>query len=203
MQAFNKEQQHYLKALLSDAMTNASASLSGMLGIEVTHDHLQMFFSQGRTKVYPCYKTDPSVVMLVTPLMGDISGKSFLVFDLNDVELIMTLNPIKASSLSGDILRETLLKEIDNVVSAAFITTVANRLQIPMFGDVPEMHNQSPAIINDVLNQYQPGDINSVVCQSTFLSPKYSQFNPQFIWKFNAPVFQQTIARAVETVGNS
>lgn len=202
MQAFNKEQQQYIKSLLNDAMANAAMSLSGMLGVNVTHDPAQMFIANGETKIYPCFKSDPQVVLLVTPLMGDLPGKSFLVFDRADVNTMMLLNPIKSSSLSPDILRETLLKEIDNVVSASFVTTVANRLSLSVFGDVPEIHSLSPAVANDLIHQYTPGDTSAMVCQSNFIMAGKPGFGPQFIWKFNIPVLQQSINRAVATVGN-
>src|SRR4051812_21706168 len=72
--------------------------------------------------------------ILVTQVIGEFSGKSFLIFNTNESqEIFRTLN----SAHNNQTLNEAFLLEIDNIMSASVIAELSDAFGLEIYGDVP------------------------------------------------------------------
>lgn len=188
--------QNALKSLFNDAMAHAAVSFGKLLGAEIVSEPVMLFTSIADTRIYPCFKSSHELIVLVTPLIGDLPGKSFLVFDQKDLGVLYQSGFGKQVDINNLILQDAMLKEVDNIVSASFVTVISNRLSIAIFGDVPELYHQSSGIVNDVIHSYIPNGPVSMVCQSAFSMKQNPAFSVQFIWKVSADVLTHALTMA-------
>jgi hypothetical protein len=168
-------------------MSRAADSFSRFTGIVVEAGAVDVFLDKEIVDGFKYTQNESSLYMLITPLLGDLAGKSYFILRENEANTI-----IRNSSLTGDhILRDAMLKEIDNVLSAAVITHLANSCKIDLFGDVPELQRISSLNANEMIHKFSPGIDDSLVFKSQFTSKAHEDFTPQFIWKFSADILNK------------
>ncbi len=127
--------------------------------------------------------------ILSTQIIGDISGKSFLIFSSEESsEIFKTLN----SSISNDALKEAFLLEIDNIISASVIAELSNSLGLEIYGDVPRLtkiHSKAlESLMIQELNNEEPSSV--IFCNTTFQLDAKERVHPQFIWKLSNRLFE-------------
>ncbi len=126
--------------------------------------------------------------VLKTELHGDLNGASFLIFSSREIDKIVKYclpeNFWGNETDEQKKMRLEFINEIDNIMSSAVITEMANELDSFLYGGVPQL---------DILSG--PG-------MSEFLTREFTQYNsfyqfkasftgtelgiaPRFIWMFN------------------
>lgn len=170
--------------LMKNAMTKAARSFSMMLKKEVVAERIEV--SSG--EAYNGYAKDRKVVLLVTSLIGNLTGKSFFILSEGDVKNIMhSVN--QASGMMGDHLMEEVLKELDNILSASVISELANELDAEIYGDVPELHLIDSKSVEGYICSGQLSGTHLYV-RYRFLLPDKRDFAPQFIWKVSDRILE-------------
>ena len=121
-------------------------------------------------------------------MIGDISGKSYLIFNQEETEEVFRV--LQTSVVNND-LKDAFLKEIDNIISASVISELANALGIEIYGDVPHLAKVSgPELEDFIRTELNTHDSQSViVCNASFQFENHEKVNPHFIWKLNSKIF--------------
>lgn len=139
MEKPSKTTKEAAKALFREGYLKAAASLAALSGKKADITKMEITFSApGNLLEKLSDKKDFTV--LLTEVIGDARGKSFLVLDPYEVDKLseMMLSKLKNFDNTEE-FREIILKELDNVMAAAVITVLANFLNLKIFGDVPHI----------------------------------------------------------------
>ena len=93
---------------------------------------------------------------------------------------------------------EALLKELDNILSAAVITQFSNYMDSTIFGDVPMItHTNQFALKNKITEDFQDeGSEYFLVADTQFVFENNTSMCPQFIWKLTEG-FMEGIKRVI------
>lgn len=170
-----------LKNVFDSAMGRAAEVFSRLTGTNVTAEPVAVSLTNVSERTLNIFKNEVDIV-LITPVIGDFPGKSFLVFTKTDAEAISDANGAKSLT---PLMQDSLLKEFDNILSAAFISNLCDILKINLYGDVPDLQKLNSRLAAELINTYQPNGELSVICAAGFRSDKPG-FAPHFIWKFSS-----------------
>ncbi|MGC3943077.1 MAG: hypothetical protein QM762_00830 [Chryseolinea sp.] len=126
--------------------------------------------------------------VLVTQIIGDVSGKSFLIFNEDESQEIF-----KAVNLrrSNDALNEAFLMEIDNIISASVIAEMANALSLEIYGDVPSLVRMPASDLRSFVSKELGNDSSTSVifCNTSFRFDERDTIHPQFVWSLSNRIF--------------
>jgi chemotaxis protein CheY-P-specific phosphatase CheC len=126
--------------------------------------------------------------VLTTQIIGDVSGKSFLILSNKECqEIFRALN----GKVANEKFQEAFLLEIDNIISASVISELANALNAEIYGDVPKLtriavRELSRLVETEMLND---GHSNLIYCNTSFLLNSV-ETKPHFIWKLSDEIFE-------------
>ncbi|MEM9829144.1 MAG: hypothetical protein AAF944_00820 [Bacteroidota bacterium] len=127
---------------------------------------------------------------LTSGIIGDMQGKSYLLLTQADCEAIFeTCLPSSGSANERRIMKEAIIKELDNTISAAVIAEFSNVLQINIYGDVPHlMAGTAKEVQLSILNDFtkQSRDDIYIFANTHFLFEKNTTLRPRFFWKSHA-----------------
>lgn len=170
--------------LMRPGMEKAAQSLSNVIAREVTIDMEPLPKTVVRM-TDACLQSNPKqdLLVLTTQIIGSLNGKSFLVLDAKGINEISKIIPAHQI----DKLKEALLLEIDNIISAAVISVLSNQLMIEIYGDVPRLSKikccDLSAFIQAETKDHSLISIDSVL----HLSPD-AHLNARFLWSLDSKV---------------
>lgn len=127
--------------------------------------------------------------VLITQLIGDVSGRSFLI--LNEEESKEIFKAIHITS-GNPKLNEAFLLEIDNIISASVIAELSNQLKLEIYGDVPQLIKINAPDLHEFLRyETSTEDAASVIfSNTTFKFDGKEKIHPQFIWRLSNKIFE-------------
>ena len=168
-------------------MVNRNLSFTNSSTVLINHEQ-EFYYSQGE---------EGKLMVLTTNLIGDLSGRSFLI--LNEKERAEICRSVSPTKVMDEKLQEALLLEIDNIISASVIGQLADDLGIEAYGDVPNLEYVNTKSIQQFLSSAISSESQTsiVLCNATFLLDKQEYIHPQFIWKLSAEVFQMIKQQSV------
>jgi chemotaxis protein CheY-P-specific phosphatase CheC len=183
-----RSQENFLMHVLNSGFNKAATSFSRLINrpvkiinsqsILVRHDEDFSYVSEEQGELY----------VLVTQVIGDISGKSFLIFNHEESqEIFRALN----TSITNEVLNEAFLLEIDNIISASVIAELSDTLNLEIYGDVPQLAK----IQSQHLHKFMTGETSKdepssmIFSNTTFQFDQKDKIHPQFIWKISSKVF--------------
>jgi chemotaxis protein CheY-P-specific phosphatase CheC len=203
----NFREQQYISELLQAGYNHAAKAFASFTGHEVTISNVKLEFTDDPKILSSWVPGNSRFVTLTTDVIGDLKGKSYLVFSMLEAErVVKACQPAKWQSDRPD-LAEALLMELDNILSASVITELSNKLGSRIYGDVPFFHELAgddffKMILKDFgSNQRQPGDI-LLISNAYFKFEDDREMRPQFIWKFNAN-FLKAVSLAVTATSHA
>ncbi|MDJ1467941.1 hypothetical protein QNI19_29290 [Cytophagaceae bacterium DM2B3-1] len=176
---FNDYDVAAVRDLMNGALLQAADAFSKMVNdtLEVKEVNLTC------TQPVDLFAHYTEAFLLTTEVKGEIQGKSYLLLDNEEAQVAiakMRVNdPFNADELT--IFQKSALLELDNVLSAAALTWVANRLNIFCYGDVPHLQKLTHTEIQSFFKA--EADSSSWIIQSKLYSHK-DQTSPSFIWLF-------------------
>lgn len=123
--AFQQGYTHAVSALtqLIDEKIYYENCLNKFVQVKDLHAHLKEFTTDGSH-------------VLTTELFGDMAGKSYWVLDHETYERITQRIQ---TGLKATLLEKEFVKELDNILSAAVISQLADKLNLNMYGDIPHL----------------------------------------------------------------
>lgn len=167
------------KAALSfSKLINRPVKITNTQSILIRHDDDFSCISEEQGDLY----------VLVTHIIGDIAGKSFLFFNREESEEIF--KALKSSMVSES-LNEAFLMEIDNIISASVISEISNTFNLEIYGDVPHLNKIHSRDLQEFLTkEISKEDPSSVIfSNTTFQFDQKDRVHPQFVWKLSSKIF--------------
>lgn len=119
--------------------------------------------------------------LVTTEIFGEVTGKSYLFLSDDEFRLLTTNIPDSKDPTVN--YKEEFLKELDNIISAAVITELANKLQKKMYGNVPMLVGKVASKVGDRIYDDFADHTNKVYVNSvSFLFENNPAISPLFIW---------------------
>lgn len=176
-----------ISSLITKGLERAAQSFSVLMRqpVQIKSSNLAIVT---RPDDFSLFDEEGELTVLVTNVIGGISGKSFLIFNAHERREILNHLPDKL----GSAYHEAFLLEIDNIISASVIAAFSEALQIEAYGDVPQLRqmpaSELKAFIHEETQNYAAGKM--VSCSSYFTFSAGHEVHPQFIWKIRSDVLQ-------------
>ncbi len=134
-------------------------------------------------------KETGSLTLITTEIIGDIQGKSFLLLTESECRAMFnTCLPPGEPSEERQLMEEAILKELDNIVSAAVITEASNILQVSIYGDVPQLVEGTAEEVQLTVLADFTNSAGSDIClfaNTRFSFEQNTTLQPRFFWKFH------------------
>lgn len=138
--------------------------------------------------------------VLSTELKGGLKGVCYLVFtedESNEICKVALPPQIWNDKAKLSSMKEPLLLEVDNILSAAVVTQFANQLKIKVYGDVPFLNIHTEESLNNLINVQLHPDKLIMGFRTEFNSLK-SNFHPEFFWILE-PDFMENVRQTLIT----
>ena len=175
----------FILTIMQSGFERAASALSRIIEKPVDVSHVESLRFPDSTLVL-APKSEEDIVVLTTQLIGEVPGKSYLIFnDHESAEIRSVMQQPNAA------LHDASLLEIDNILSAAVISDLSNALAAEVYGDVPQLV-KIPA---QQLKEFFQTDIMTsdssqyFFTKATFLINNKEKIHPQFIWKLSTKIF--------------
>ncbi|MEN7550136.1 hypothetical protein AAG747_19610 [Rapidithrix thailandica] len=173
--------QQKLDLLFQRAFANASEAFRLFTGKPVQGGTPQYFFDKRSYIEEANQKTFHKHCLLVTKLIGEIEGRSFLLIPKQGCrELYTPLSDFKKEHVMLE-----FAKELDNILSAAVITEITNILQLNLHGGVPDLNILSKLVIETFIEGFSSGNQDFFVSTTFLVGNPSQQFQTQFLWQFS------------------
>ncbi len=157
-----------LKEVGNIGIGHASTSLSKMMNkpVNISLPYLKLI---PLLQLPQLVKNENPVVGIVLELKGDAKGFLLLMLSKNSAkQLIKTVLGSAEETNTFDEMEESVLKEIGNIMSGAYITALSNFLTISVGISTPfQTYDMSDAIINQIVGMMSSSDVNDVLYLKT------------------------------------
>jgi chemotaxis protein CheY-P-specific phosphatase CheC len=175
------------RQLLHIALANAAAAFSKMAAAQVAVKDFKVFIprNDGFTELLQD-ESGAFSFMLTTEMKGDLSAKSYLVFNQSAIN---ALNKIFLQAAThtpeGELspLQQSALLELDNILSAAVITQIADLLKVFVYGDVPYLYGLSKKDMAVFFHQ-DAAVYNPALCMQAKFHLSHMPVASSFLWLF-------------------
>jgi len=183
-----KSREEKLARIMSGGFERAARSFSNLINRKVKVTKCHSVLIQPNKSQAALAEESGQLYVLVTQIIGDVSGKSFLIFnEAESKEVFKAMNLRK----SDDAMNEAFLLEIDNIISASVIAELATALALEVYGDVPELNRLPAQDLNSFIIAEAGDDIHStlIFCNATFQFDERDSIHPQFVWNLSSRIF--------------
>jgi chemotaxis protein CheY-P-specific phosphatase CheC len=176
--------EHFILNIMRAGFDRAAAALSMIIDKPVEVSKVELTFPRDMAGTIIAEEAG-DLIVLTTRLMGDIHGKSYLIFNTEESNEIGA-----AIGQASSMLHEAALLEIDNIVSAAIISDLSNALAVEVYGDVPHLLKiHAGDLYQFFQNEAKEGDAQMFFTKATFLINHNEKIHPQFIWRLSTKIF--------------
>jgi len=192
-----KSRESYIVQLMNLGFKRAAESFSKFLQVpvRVATPQVSAVNMPNRYSNYSEEKED--LYVLVTQIIGAFSGKSYLILNYRETEEIFKTVFKDHRALAN--MKEALLMDIDNIVSASVISELANVLDVEIYGDVPVL-KRIPFKNLQLFFRDEQGeeDVTKLIFTNTvFLFDSKDHIRPQFVWRLTANVFDSVLVHKI------
>lgn len=191
----------FLINAMNAGMSRAARSFSVMINSPVKTNPTQIVAVERNDNFLPLKENAGGLYLLTTQLIGSVTGKSYLVISEKESEAILRHLRKDNPELTESLL-DAFLMEIDNIVSAAVISELSDKLKIEVYGDVPQMKRMNGGELYPYLAaDKDERSHSSLIINTGFTIEKCPDVRPQFIWKISPALLDHaaTQLRAVQT----
>ncbi|MGD1889839.1 MAG: hypothetical protein ACFB15_04455 [Cyclobacteriaceae bacterium] len=200
MKALTNQEQRIVQHLIEIGYNNAASSFSSLVKQPVTIEALCFEIAETSTKVPITYQ-DGNMTLVTTDIMGEAGGRSYLLLSESECS---ALQGVCAPSISDEeqrkVMQEAIVKEIDNILSAAVLTEFSNALDLHVFGGVPHLFILPRQEMKGKIEEdFAAADDGYCLTANTrFLLEENTQLQPQFFWRLTTD-FLHRIEKYVAT----
>ena len=187
MNALSLSQQHSVQILFNTGFAHAAQAFSQIIARDVSVETARFVAAEEDIK-HAMHARSESTTLITTDIIGEAEGSSYLLLsDQANQALQGICLPTTLNAHQRTIMGEAVLKEIDNIVSAAVITKLSETLGLSIFGGVPQLHNLPSDNTEKMFRESFGQDYENCLLVSTrFLFTDVRQLQPQFFWKFSS-----------------
>jgi len=183
-----RSQENYLIHVLNSGFERAAASFSKLINRSVRIVNTQSLVLRHNDHFSYISEEQGDLHILVTQIIGDVSGKSYLVFNHDEcAEIFRALNSNPSAAL-----QDAFLLEIDNIISASVIAELSNALGLEIYGDVPQLLKIQGQDLQEFMRKEvsKDGPSSVIFSNAMFQFDSKDRVHPQFIWKMSSRIFE-------------
>lgn len=185
----NRSRENFLIHVMNTGFERAATSFSRLINKQVVISNAQSVLIRHDDNFSCLSEGEGDLYILITQIIGEISGKSFLIFNQDE-----SLEIFKAVGLNvrDTVLNEAFLLELDNIMSASVVSELSNALGLEIYGDVPQLVKIHSRNLQEFMEaEVSKDDPSSIILSNTtFQFEKSGRVHPQFIWKISSEVFE-------------
>ncbi|WP_038032885.1 chemotaxis protein CheC [Thermonema rossianum] len=195
------------RELFSIALANAADAFSKYAGEKVMiKDYSIEIFDKEQQDETIKRLQDEHFYTLTTEIKGALHGKTYLLFQHEEIKKVFQIfaqPPVSIVEKEGEItdIQKDILLELDNIISAAVVTQVANFTDLFIYGDIPRF-SYLPA--QQLSEQFKAdfATFGHVLNIRTQLQSYNTNLNPLFIC-FMDDDFLNTMKQMIKAKGNN
>lgn len=188
-----------LEEIINKGYNRAATSFASMIGHKVTIDNKRIDILKDKDSLSNTFKNRANIVLVITSIIGSLRGESYLLLTKEEEDVICKMSR-NAFGGGTSIENSLILKEIDNILSAAVITEFSNSLNIKIYGDVPhlfEINNVSE--FNKTVGEDKEDDYY-ILANANFEFDGHLSICPVFVWRFEKKLVELIEAIEVKTL---
>lgn len=192
MNSLSIQERYILQHLIANGYQQAAQAFSSVVNQKVYFETLDVEFIE--TDAYRLLNhADGELIVVVTDIMGEVGGSSYLLLsEQEQLELQRACFPNDSKSAQCQVMGEELIKEIDNIISAAVITEFSNVLDLHIYGGVPQLSTVSSGSVNEKIKQdFETKDNYYLIADTRFRFVNNTQLQPQFFWRLTPDFIQR------------
>ena len=191
MSKVSKELKSAAQSIFLKGYEKASLSFSSLSGENVKIKNFDLHFGDATDLLKQIIKTKNPTI-LITDIIGEVKGKSYLIFNEKDAKAIPELLVQKMKSLQENPeFAEIILKEVDNMVSAAVITELSNHLDLKIYGDVPQIVYPQQANKAWITNEIDHSrNLFAILSSANFSFEDNLKISPCFLWVLDKQFYE-------------
>lgn len=183
----NTSQEYKVRFLLEYGLEQTAKALSTMINhevraVQVALESYEHWMARGLEHKR---ELKDHVVILKTELVGGVSGINYFLLTKAEMKRIGAECLAKELAEGKGALLIEFLKEIENVLAAATISEMADKLRIDLFGDVPKIQAVYANEVDQVICREVAPLKPALVMQCQMHIPKLG-LSPDFLWLFDA-----------------
>jgi chemotaxis protein CheY-P-specific phosphatase CheC len=169
--------------IIGTALLKARSSMEMILQTPINIQKIDFGF---REDIFESQVEEAEYIYVIkTELMGELRGASHLLLPDYEVQRILS-NVLPASvmedeSENGKIMRDGFLTELDNMVSAAVISSLSDLLDINFYGHVPDMQIIKREEVDEFIDSESQNYDTIIHFKAIFFSEKLD-IAPHFMW---------------------
>ncbi|MES2678665.1 MAG: hypothetical protein V4635_02215 [Bacteroidota bacterium] len=172
------------KKIVKKGLLKAAESLSFFMKEKVDINELDFHISD---HIACPDKTGDNIHLLTTEVMGELPGVCYLVFSEEEAdrlrEVVLSAELRDSPELANE-MKDAILLEVDNIISASVITEFSNILNHRIYGNVPTLKLVNPSDLDRMLKERSGADFFAINFRTQFLSSNIN-FSPEFVWLFD------------------
>ena len=184
MNALTCQEQQMIQNLLDTGYAHAARAFFCLVKQQVSFQTISFgVFQIGATA--PLNDQEKCLTLVLTDVLGELDGRSYLV--LTEAECVAIQEaclPATGDSHRPTAMDKALLKEIDNILSAAMITKLSEALGLHIYGGVPQLFTLSPEASREKVREklFLTDQDYQLVVSAQFLFERSPSVQPQFLW---------------------
>lgn len=93
-------------------------------------------FDSDELKQICSLKPENDLMIIITDIMGDVGGRTYLVLNRKEWDAL-SAKGIAGNMKDSAAFREAFMMELDNIISAAFISKIADAFALKIYGAAP------------------------------------------------------------------
>lgn len=187
----NREREKIIIHIMNQGFQRASDAFSSFIGKSVKITNTQSVLVRHANDFSCISDEDGEIIVLVTKLIGDLTGKSYLILNADETSEIVKITSQTFGFVSHQ-LNDALLMEIDNIISASVISELSNNLKLEVYGDVPMLKRMKAEELENFMEREVEGMDRSamILSNTTFQFNVSERVHPQFLWKLSSKIFE-------------
>jgi chemotaxis protein CheY-P-specific phosphatase CheC len=194
MDVLNEIESKAAKSIIDKGFNSAAEKLSFFMKEKITIEEVE----EVEPKDFVNLKYKVNAHLLITDVVGELEGVCCLVFSEEEAKQFQ--NTALPKEITGDLamfelMKDAILLEVDNIISASIITEFSNLLKRKMHGSVPQLKVVNNIEFEEFVNEHLRSKSHIINLKTVFISAEKS-FSPMFICFLDQPFIDDIKAYA-------
>ncbi|MCU0390493.1 MAG: chemotaxis protein CheC [Thermoflexibacter sp.] len=183
MDLLTPKELHLANKLMNLALANSAESFAQLAKNDIKLQHAEIQFKPIRYVIDEHIHEENMLYTLSSAIIGDVPAHSYFVLSYADAANLSRVC-LSKSDYQNNEMREALLTEIANILTASVVTQLSNFFKVKIFGYVPILKKLNPEDIKSLIMSEMDKDDISFYLKTNFITSNL-KIQPDFIWTFN------------------
>ena len=174
-----KQEISVAKKMINISLANAAESFSKLAKEKVVLQPVEIPPVEPNNNLNHMVDLEDSLYVLKTVVKGELPAESYLIFTSESADEICRL--IIQEPNVNDELKNAVLLEVDNILTASVVTQFSDYFDLNLYGDVPSLHRWKKKSTEDKLEKKMTEYDIQLSFKTSFITSHFTIF-PEFIW---------------------